>query len=126
MQISLNFKTSCCNLKKIRGLEAKLCVDFLFLNFSNFERNYDVLKSKNLCILLNKNISFNKNETEFKMGNSTHSFKDMNLVLHLIKLQIKSKTVMSWSLRKKKGGIFFYRLFCPEGFFLIFVFYLNV
>ena len=61
-----------------------------------------------------------------KMGNSTYIFKDMNLVLHLIKLQIKSKTVMSWSLRKKKGGIFFYRLFCPEGFFLIFVFYLNV
>ena len=27
MQISLNFKTSCCNLK-IRDLEAKLCVAF--------------------------------------------------------------------------------------------------
>ena len=28
MQISLNFKTSCCNLK-IKGLKAKLCVAFL-------------------------------------------------------------------------------------------------
>ena len=38
----------------------------LFLYF-NFERNYDVLKSKSSCILLNKNINFNKNETESKM-----------------------------------------------------------
>ena len=38
----------------------------LFLYF-NFERNYDVLKSKSPCILLNKNINFNKNETESKM-----------------------------------------------------------
>ena len=31
-QISLNFKTSCCNLK-IRDLEAKLCLAFLFFQF---------------------------------------------------------------------------------------------
>ena len=55
IQISLNFKTSCYNLK-IRGLGGKL----LF----NFKRNYDVLKSKSPCILLNKNIKFNKNETD--------------------------------------------------------------
>ena len=55
MQISLNLKTSCCNFK-IRG---------------NFERNYDVLKSKGPYILLNKNINFNKNETESKMENPT-------------------------------------------------------
>ena len=42
MQISLNFKTSSCNLK-IRGLGAKLCVASLLFNF---ETNYDVLKSK--------------------------------------------------------------------------------
>ena len=35
--------------------------------YFNFERNYDVLKSKRLCILLNKNINFNKNETEWRM-----------------------------------------------------------
>ena len=29
----------------------------------SFEKNYDFLKSKNQCILLNKNINFNKNET---------------------------------------------------------------
>ena len=49
-QMSLNFKTSCCNLK-IRRLGAKLRVAFLLFNF---ERSYDVLKSKSPCILLNK------------------------------------------------------------------------
>ena len=39
---------------KIRGLGAKLCVAFLLFNF---ERNYDVLKSKSLCIFLNKNMN---------------------------------------------------------------------
>ena len=54
-KISLNFKTSCCNLK-IRGLGAKLCVRLFY--YFNFERNYDVLKSKSPCILLNKNIKY--------------------------------------------------------------------
>ena len=36
-------------------------------NYFNFETNYDILKSKSPCILLNKNINFNKNETESKM-----------------------------------------------------------
>ena len=31
-----------------------------------------------------KNINFNKNETESKLGNSTHSFRETNLVLQLI------------------------------------------
>ena len=66
MKISLNFKTSCCNLK-IRGLEAK---GGLFY-YVNLERNYDVLKVKN--------INFNKNETESEMGNPTHSFREANL-----------------------------------------------
>ena len=31
-----------------------------------------------------KNINFNKNETESKMENSTHSLRETNLVLQLI------------------------------------------
>ena len=31
-----------------------------------------------------QNINFNKNETESKMKNPTHSFKEMNHVLQLI------------------------------------------
>ena len=38
-----------------------------------FERNYDVLKSNSPCFLLNKNIEFDKNKTESKMENPTHS-----------------------------------------------------
>ena len=75
---SLNIKTSCCNLK-IRSLWAKLCV-WLFYYF-NFERRDEVLKSNSRCILLNKNINFDKNKTESKMENPTHSFKEMNLLI---------------------------------------------
>ena len=81
MQISLNFKTSCCV--------------WLFYGF-NFQRNYDVLKSKSPCILFNKNINFNKNETESKMENPTYSFRERNLVLQLIQeSQIKSKILLT-------------------------------
>ena len=61
---------------------------WLFYYF-NFERNYDVLK-------LNKNINFNKNETESKMEYPTDSFRETNPVIQVIEeSQIKSKTVMS-------------------------------
>ena len=74
------------------------CV-WLFYHF-NLESNYDALKSKSPCILLNKNINFNKNKTESKMENPTRSFRETNLVLQLTwESQIKSKTVMSWSSR---------------------------
>ena len=53
--------------------------------YSDFERNYDVLKSKSLCILLNKNTNLNKNETELKIENPIHSFRETNHVLQLIK-----------------------------------------
>ena len=77
-QISLNFKTSCCNLK----IGVKLCV-WLFYYF-NFEKYYAVLKSKGPYFLLNKNINFDKNEMESKMKNPTHPFREMNLVLQFI------------------------------------------
>ena len=54
------------------------------------------------------------------MENPTYSFREKNLVL-----QLKSKTVMCWSSRKKKGH-FLYLAFCPKNFFLTFVFNLNV
>ena len=59
--------------------------------------------------MLNKNINFNKNETELKMEIPTHSFRETNLEtnLQIIKeSQIKNKTVMIWSPRRKKEGIF--------------------
>ena len=49
-----------------------------------------------------------------------HSFKEKNFVLQLIhESQIKSKSVMSWSSRKKKEGI--YGLRYPKKFLLTFI-----
>ena len=71
-----------------------------------------------------KYMNFNKNETESKMENATRSFRETCVSAH-VKLQIKSKTVVNWSSRQKRGH-FLYLLFCPKRLFLRFVFYLNV
>ena len=39
-----------------------------------------VLKSTSICNLLNKNINFNKNETQSKIENPAYSFRETNLV----------------------------------------------
>ena len=46
-----------------------------FLYYFNLEKNYDVLKSKSSCFLLNKNINFNKNEKELEMENPIHTLE---------------------------------------------------
>ena len=67
---------------------------------------------------VDKKINFNKKETESKMENPTHSFRETRLVLRLKEeSQIKSKTEMSCSSRKKKRVHFLYRLFCPKEIF---------
>ena len=54
------------------------------------------------------------------MENPTHGFRETNLVLQLIlESQIKSKTVMSWSSRKKRKGIFCTVYFVRRKFFNI-------
>ena len=53
-------------------------------HYFDFERNYYILKSKSPCILLNKNVNFNKHETDSKMQNPTHAFREMNLGLQLM------------------------------------------
>ena len=98
---------------------------WLFYYF-DFGRNYDFLKSKSMCFLLSKNKNVNKNETESKMENLSHSFRGINLVLQLVQeLQIESKTVMSWSSRNEKEWIFC-NVICSKVIFLTFGFYLNV
>ena len=52
--------------------------DWLF-NYFDFERNYDVLKSKSSFFLLKKNINFNKSKMESKMQNPTHELGRRNL-----------------------------------------------
>ena len=65
--------------------------------YLNFESNYDVLKSKSPCILLNKKTNFNKSQTESNgMESTTHSFRETNFMLQLRQeSEIESKTVMS-------------------------------
>ena len=65
--------------------------------------------SKSLCILLNKNKEFNRNEMESEKENPTHSSYKSG--------KLKSKTVMSWSSQKKKGS-FFVPFILSEGNFL--------
>ena len=89
-------------LKNQRGQGAKTCVAVVLLSFW---RNYDILKLKGQSFLLNK--------TEWKMKNPTHALGETNLHQKL-ESQIKSKTVMSWSLRKKKECIF------PNDYFVLF------
>ena len=76
-QISFNFQTSFCNVK-IRGLGAKLCsfcIIFIMKGIGKFQTQ------RVHVFLLNKNINFNKSETESKVGNATHSFREINLVV---------------------------------------------
>ena len=61
---------------------------------------------------------------ESKMKNPMHSFRDLNHVLQLENdLQTKSKTVMSWSSRKRKECAFcnvycIQRIFCYHLWFI--------
>ena len=56
-----------------------------------------------------------------------HIVLKTNLVLQLIQeLQIKSKTVMSWSSGKKKDGIFCTAYFVRRKFYLTFVFFFSM
>ena len=57
-----------------------MCLFYYF----NFEKSCGVLKSKSPSILSKENIDFNKNETESKMQNPTHSLRETNVVLQLI------------------------------------------
>ena len=53
------------------------------------------------------------------MENPTHSFRDKPCALAHIRSQIKSKTVMSWSLRKKKRAFFVQFILSEGNFFKI-------
>ena len=103
-QISLNFKLLVSTYES--EVWKQNCV-WLFYYF-NFERNYDDIKSKSPCILLNKKINFNKNETESNTENPTHIIERRNLCFSSYKNR-KLKVKPWWekkSSRKKKEGIF--------------------
>ena len=61
------------------------------------------------------------------MENPTMSFRETILALQLIyESQIKGKTVMSWSSRKKKRAFFVLFILSEGSFFNIFVLYHGI
>ena len=93
----MEFSNFLLQLKNQRSRSKTVCGFFIILKGLN-----DVLKSKSPCILLNKNLNFNKNETESKMENPTHSFRETNLVLQLIQeSQIKKLNCDELELAKE-------------------------
>ena len=78
----------------------------LFYYF-HFERNYDVLKSRSTCFLLNKIINFNKNDAKSKMENPIHTFRETNLGLQTIQeSRVKNETVIFVTAIFPEGKIF--------------------
>ena len=88
-----------------------------FFYFCDFERNYDVLKSKSSCFLLNENINFHKNEREQKLKIRHKVLERQSLCFSSYK-NYKLKVKLWWlELVKEKRGHFLYRLFCPKKIF---------
>ena len=97
------------------------CVWFYYFNF---ERNYDVLKLKSPYILLNKNIDFNKNETELKMENPAHSFRETTISFSSYK-NGKLKVELWWvgAPERKKRAFFVSFILSKGNFFNIWNFF---
>ena len=92
---------------------------WLFHN-SNSQWNYEVLKWKSPCILLNENINFNKNETGSKMENPTHSLERRTLCFSSYKNRtLKVKLWWVGARERKKMAFFVLFILCKGNFFNI-------
>ena len=91
------------------------CV-WLFCYF-NLEKNYDVLKSKSLRILLKKNISFNKMKRNQKWKIPHTVLEELTLCFSLYKNR-KLKVKLRWvGARENKKRPFFVSFILSEGNF---------
>ena len=63
---------------------------WVFIFFS-FEQNYDVLKSKSPCFLLNKYMKLNTSETESKMENPMHNLDSSDNLDNLCPSSFKNR-----------------------------------
>ena len=108
----MNFKTSCCNLK-VRGFGAKVCVAFLF----NFERNYDVSKSKShaFCWTKMKTLIKTKRNRKWKIP---HRLLE-RLILCFSSYKSREWTVKLWwvAARERQKRAFFLTFILSEGHF---------
>ena len=114
MQISLNFKTSCCNLK-IRGLGAKLCVAFLVCCYFSFERNYMTFSIQRVIYIAKWKIPSTALERRTLRFSSYQNRK----------LKIKLWWIGTRE-RKKKEGMFCTIYFVQRKIFVLHVLYRNV
>ena len=95
------------------------CV-WLFYHF-NFERNYEVLKSKSPGILLYKNINFNKNGTESKME-IPHTVSERQTLCFSSNKNRKLKVKLWWvGARERQKRAFFVLFILSEDNFFKFV-----
>ena len=115
MQISLNFQTSCRNLK-IRSLAAKLCVVFLlFLFWKKLWR----FKVKESVLFVEKKYKLMKIKTtqiwKWKISHKVLERWTLRLSSYKnCKLKVKLRGVRA---RERKKGHFLYRLFCLKEIF---------
>ena len=101
----MTFQTSCCNLY-IRGLRA------LFL----FSKELWWFKVKE-CSLLNKNISFNRNETESKIEIPDKFLEKRTLCFSSFKnRELKGKMWRVGARERKTNAFFVKRKFCQNFF----------
>ena len=91
-----------------------------FFYYFHFERSYEVLKSKSPCILLNKNINFNNNETKSKMENVNTVLERRTLCSSSYDNR-KLKVKLWWvGVRKRKKRAFFVPfILCDRNFLKI-------
>ena len=89
-----------------------------FFSYFYFERNYDVLKPKRPCFLLNKNIIFHKNETESKKQIPHTVLERSDLCFNLYKnCELKVKLWLAGAREIEKSA-FFVTFILSEGYFL--------
>ena len=101
-QISLNFKTSCWNLK-FKSLGANLCVAFILFIY-----------------VLNKNINFNENETESKLK-TPHTVLERRTLCFSSYKNHKFERKLWWAgaLERKTRAFFVPFILCKRIFFNI-------
>ena len=88
----------------------------------NFERNYNVFKSKSRCILLNETINFNKNETENRKGKIPHTVLEKWTLCFSSYKNHKLKTKPWWVRgREEEKSLYFVPFILLKRNFSIFV-----
>ena len=108
--ISPNFRTSCCNLN-IRGLGAKLCLAFLLFLFSKELWRFEV----RVHVFVEKKIyKVNKNETESKMENPTHTFRARWTMCSNSYKNCNLKVKLWWVGARERKNSVKKSLFCPK------------